>query len=482
MNPDESINSWVGNDFKWRNPDKAKTSDNQYAYANLTSSGHVSNYLKVSDFGFSVPAGATITGIQVSIERKASSSNAVQDHLVRLVDNTGAVVGSNYFRGEYWPATDAVAIYGGETNLWGTTWTPEQVNDADFGVVLSVRRSPVGHQTAYVDNVQIKIAYDYSDTTSPTLNLPANITTEATNSSGAMVSFVAIADDANPAHPVVTCNPVSGSTFPIGTTTVACSATDTAGNIASGSFTVTVQDTTPPVISGMPANINTKTTDPSGKIVTYVNPTANDAVDGDIEVNCIPVSGSIFPIGTTVVTCSASDSAGNTSNKSFNIKVELATGTIKVVKDLHSNLSFDSGRFNLLIDETVKGTNKGDNGTTGTQTVITGAHSVSEEGYGATDLADYTSSIRCTRQEIDYCHYGHCHYETVEVSSGQGTSLSGINVGEDEDVTCTIQNTRNTGTIKVVKNLNPSDDEGRFNLKTLKDCLQVMVIQLGKKQ
>jgi hypothetical protein len=47
----------------------------------------------------------------------------------------------------------------------------------------------------------------------------------------------------------VVCNPPSGSVFPVGTTTVTCTATDAAGNIASCSFNVTVNDTECPVAS-----------------------------------------------------------------------------------------------------------------------------------------------------------------------------------------------------------------------------------------
>src|SRR5215217_5843373 len=83
-----------------------------------------------------------------------------------------------------------------------------------------------------------------SDTTAPTLHLPANITQEATGATGNLVTFTATADDTNPAHPTVDCTPASGSTFVIGTTTVNCSATDAALNTANGSFTVTVRDTT----------------------------------------------------------------------------------------------------------------------------------------------------------------------------------------------------------------------------------------------
>ncbi len=80
------------------------------------------------------------------------------------------------------------------------------------------------------------------DTTAPTLSLPADITTTATSGSGAVVTYTVTASD--PDNPVsqltISCSPVSGSTFPVGTTTVNCSASDPAGNSSTGSFKVTV--------------------------------------------------------------------------------------------------------------------------------------------------------------------------------------------------------------------------------------------------
>jgi len=79
------------------------------------------------------------------------------------------------------------------------------------------------------------------DTTAPQLSLPADMVLTALQVSGATASFTATAtDDTSPLNPEVSCVPVSGSTFPIGQTTVNCSAVDDAGNVASGSFTVTV--------------------------------------------------------------------------------------------------------------------------------------------------------------------------------------------------------------------------------------------------
>ena len=92
------------------------------------------------------------------------------------------------------------------------------------------------------------------DTTPPVITAPANITAEATGPSGATVTFTATAQD-NVDGPVnVTASRPSGSTFALGVTTVQLSASDAAGNPATNSFTITVRDTTQPVISSLTAS------------------------------------------------------------------------------------------------------------------------------------------------------------------------------------------------------------------------------------
>jgi uncharacterized repeat protein (TIGR01451 family) len=87
------------------------------------------------------------------------------------------------------------------------------------------------------------------DTTPPSLTVPDDMNVQATGPDGAEVHFVAGADDIvdGPLTPI--CAPASGSIFPLGDTTVTCTATDAAGNSATASFTVTVFDGTPPVIT-----------------------------------------------------------------------------------------------------------------------------------------------------------------------------------------------------------------------------------------
>ena len=82
-----------------------------------------------------------------------------------------------------------------------------------------------------------------SDTTPPLVNVPLNITVPQENLSGAVVTFsVSATDETSPANPAVTCDWNSGDTFPLGTTSVTCSATDDAGNTGYGYFDVTVTE------------------------------------------------------------------------------------------------------------------------------------------------------------------------------------------------------------------------------------------------
>ncbi len=161
------------------------------------------------------------------------------------------------------------------------------------------------------------------DTTPPVLNLPANMTVEAVNASGALVNFTASANDAVDGPVAVTCSPASDSIFPFGTTTVNCSATDSHSNTASGSFTITVVDTTPPVLT-LPANMTVTALNASGASVSFTV-SANDLVDGSMAATCSSASGSMFPVGTTTVKCSATDSHGNTASGTFTVSVQYAT-------------------------------------------------------------------------------------------------------------------------------------------------------------
>lgn len=114
----------------------------------------------------------------------------------------------------------------------------------------------------------------------------------------------------------------AGNVFPVGTTTLTYSATDAHGNTGSATQVVTVVDNTQPVIS-CPANITLEPTCPTGAIATYTTPTATDncGVQSVDRAAGSLASGSVFPIGTTTVTHTATDIYGNQSSCFFTVTV-----------------------------------------------------------------------------------------------------------------------------------------------------------------
>jgi hypothetical protein len=148
------------------------------------------------------------------------------------------------------------------------------------------------------------------------ITCPANIT--QSNDPGrcdAVVNYPPPTTSGTCAAP--TCTPPSGSMFPVGTTTVTCT---TAGPPQRQcTFTVTVNDTEAPMITCPgPQTAVAPSTCPisTSAIGTFPPPVATDNCPG-VTVACVPPSGTPFPVGTTTVTCTATDASGNTATCSF---------------------------------------------------------------------------------------------------------------------------------------------------------------------
>lgn len=191
----------------------------------------------------------------------------------------------------------------------------------------------------------------------PTLNCPANISVN--NDPGqctAVVTYTtptAMSDCSTPG--TVTCMPASGSTFPIGMTTVNCSVTDDQSHMGSCSFTVTVAGTVGPSIS-CPVNVIANTVNPgdSSVIVNYPTPSASSPCSS-VSVVCVPASGTAFPKGVTTVTCTATD--GNSLQNSCSFSVEVfdfviaddAQGTLLRFDSVTGNYTFQDCRKNVTL-------------------------------------------------------------------------------------------------------------------------------------
>ena len=152
------------------------------------------------------------------------------------------------------------------------------------------------------------------------ITCPTNLVAECRGRSGTPVNFsVAAYSTCGTSNVTVVCTPPSGTAFPLGITTVLCSAWDGSGNSNQCSFTVTVQDTTPPMlICGASLVVASGS---AGTNVTFPLPIAYDLADTNVTVVCTPPSGSLFLPGTHTVQCVAYDSRGNTNTCAFTVSV-----------------------------------------------------------------------------------------------------------------------------------------------------------------
>lgn len=158
-----------------------------------------------------------------------------------------------------------------------------------------------------------------TDTQAPTIQTPQSITLEASSTAGTIVTYQASATDNIDSTAVVNCLPQSGSLMPIGRTNILCEAVDNAGNTANSSFNVDIVDTSAPNIV-IPLGVFGESLDGMATAV-YYTVSATDTIDGQVELQCIPASGDLFPLGESSVSCSAQDTSGNQSHNSFAITV-----------------------------------------------------------------------------------------------------------------------------------------------------------------
>jgi hypothetical protein len=150
------------------------------------------------------------------------------------------------------------------------------------------------------------------------------IVVEAESARGAHVTYEVHTYGGHDPNPTVTCNPPSGSLFPLGPSNVLCVATNSYGERAEGGVYIYVYDATIPVLT-LPGDIVVETDSQDGTVVNF-EATAYDAIDGEVSVSCTPSSGSLFPVGVTMVECTAFDSSLNPATGMFSVEVKQKEG------------------------------------------------------------------------------------------------------------------------------------------------------------
>lgn len=131
--------------------------DAVYAVTGNLGGNLVTYYLKGTNLGFSVPGGATIDGIEARLLAKAAGDPGTIT-TVKIVKSDGSIGAVNKAGGEALTTSDVSYEYGGVLDLWGETWAPSDINDVDFGFVLSVTGG-AGINNVSVDSFEIKVHY-----------------------------------------------------------------------------------------------------------------------------------------------------------------------------------------------------------------------------------------------------------------------------------------------------------------------------------
>ena len=184
------------------------------------------------------------------------------------------------------------------------------------------------------------------DNTAPTITCPTDQTVYVESSCSALLSDYTSAITANDNCSVtVTQSPVAGSSLSLGTTSVTLTATDNAGNSTMCTFNVSVEDNTPPTISCL--DDLTVTADGSCTYTVGDYTSVITAEDNcSVNVTQTPEAGTAISVGTTGITLTATDNAGNTSNCTFNIIVEdNAAPSIECAENATRSINQSNGTY-----------------------------------------------------------------------------------------------------------------------------------------
>jgi hypothetical protein len=243
----------------------------------------------------------------------SSGNTATATQLVSVVDTTAPTITAPENITVEAASRSGTSVSIGEATATDAIGVESITNDAPEAFGLGTTTVTWSATDAAGNTATATQTITVSDTTAPTITAPADITTEATSyennsiplnlpATSDAVSDVLIENDA-PAE------------FSLGQTIVTWTATDEAGNSATATQTITIVDTTAPTITA-PADITTEATSKSENTIALEAPITSDNVGVESVTNDAPDK---FPVGETIVTWTANDSAGNSESVSQKI-------------------------------------------------------------------------------------------------------------------------------------------------------------------
>ncbi|WP_370087548.1 hypothetical protein [Ekhidna sp.] len=148
--------------YNWTNPSNALTDNTSAATATIVGANNTTNLLRLTNFGFSIPIGATINGILVEIRMQGTNGRS-RDQTIQLKKAAGPV-GSNKARKKAtWPKNSARYVrFGGAADLWGTSWSHSDINNSAFGIDIAAKARK-NTATPRVEYVRITVYFNQNN-------------------------------------------------------------------------------------------------------------------------------------------------------------------------------------------------------------------------------------------------------------------------------------------------------------------------------
>lgn len=144
----------------WANPGNITADDATYADVTAASKNEQTYYIKGSNFGLSVPAGATIDGIEIRGQFYDSTGAPTSFINYARVEHPTLGVGDDQETGStILDFTPTNYDYGGPTELHGLSWTSSDVNNSGFAVLYSINTGEGFTRAPYCDAIWVKVYY-----------------------------------------------------------------------------------------------------------------------------------------------------------------------------------------------------------------------------------------------------------------------------------------------------------------------------------
>lgn len=144
----------------WANPGNITADDGNNASGAAAAKNEQMNYLVGSNFGFSIPTGSTIDGIEARLQASDPSGVAGITHVIIYKDNS--TPGNDLEAGTTTvTSTPTNYDYGSSSQLWGLTWTAAEINSANFQLRISMNAGSTGFSAGdpAVDFLAVNVHY-----------------------------------------------------------------------------------------------------------------------------------------------------------------------------------------------------------------------------------------------------------------------------------------------------------------------------------